>query len=402
MKKIPVTVLSGFLWAGKTTLLNNILSQRWDKKVALIVNDMWEVNIDANLIKSWNNLSTTEEKLVEMDNGCVCCTLREDLLIEVEKLAQEWKYDALIIESSGISEPVPVAQTFSYVDEETGIDLWKWADLDTMVTVVDAHDFLNKFWSDKTLAEIQMWLDETDHRPLVNLIVEQIEFCNIILLNKCDLISKEDLHYVKWIIRSLQSEAQIIETVNSDVDIKEIIETGLFDYDKASASPLWIQELESGWHAHHTSEIDEYGISSFIYNRERPFHPKRFMDALNNTWAWVVRSKWVCWIASRNDFAGNWSLAWGSIKLDPLWRWMWSLTHEEREIYSPEENKEYEKEYWAKEFWDKKTEFVIIWVKMNDEEIIALLDSALLTDDEMQNPESWKDFEDPLPEWEIV
>jgi len=402
MKKIPVTVLSWFLGSGKTTLLNNILNQRWDKKVALIINDMWEVNIDANLVKNWNNLSHTEEKLVEMDNGCVCCTLREDLLIEVEKLAQEWKYDALIIESSWISEPVPVAQTFSYIDEETGIDLSKWATLDTMVTVVDAHDFLNQFWSDKTLAEIKMWIDETDDRPLVNLIVEQIEFCNIIVLNKCDLVSKDELHYIKRIIKSLQSDAQIIETINSNVDIKDIINTWLFDYDKAALSSLWIKELESWGHATHESEVDEYGITSFVYQREKPFHPKRFMEAVNQDWLGVVRSKWIFWVASRNNFAGNWSLAGWSIKIDPMWRWMWSLSKEERFLYSPEWFEEYEKEYWNKPFWDRKNEIVIIWVDMDKNHIIKLLDKALLTDEEMKNPEEWKNFEDPLPIWNIA
>ncbi len=402
MKKIPVTVLSWFLWAGKTTLLNHILSQRWDKKVALIVNDMWEVNIDANIVKNENNLSQTEEKLVELDNWCVCCTLREDLLIEVEKLAKEWKYDALIIESSWISEPVPVAQTFTYVDEQTGIDLWKWAYLDTMVTVVDANNFINQFGSDKTLADIKMWIDENDDRPLVNLIVEQIEFCNIIILNKCDLVSKEELHYIKWIIKSLQSEAKIIETINSKIDIKNVVDTWLFDFDKASSSPLWIKELESWGHINHTPETEEYWISSFIYKKEKPFHPERFMQAVNKNWAWVVRSKGVFWLASRNDIAWNWSLAWWSIKIDPMWRWMWSFSKQERISYSKEQNEEYEKEFWDKPFWDRRNEIVVIWVDMNNDEIIWFLDYALLTKEEMENPEIWKNFSDPLPKWQII
>ncbi len=401
MKKIPVTVLSWFLWAWKTTLLNHILKQRWDKKVALIVNDMWEINVDATLVKNWNNLSKTEEKLVEMDNWCVCCTLREDLLIEVEKLAKEGKYDALIIESSGISEPVPVAQTFSYIDEETGVDLTKWAELDSMVTVVDAYNFLDQFWSDKTLADIKIWLSDEDDRPLVNLIVEQIEFCNIVILNKCDLVSKEELKYIKWIIRWLQADAKIIETTNSKVDISEIVDTKLFDYDKATMSPLWIKELESWWHHTHVSETDEYWITSFVYKRYKPFHPERFLEIINKTWPWVVRSKWLVWIASRNDYAWNWSLAGWSIKLDAMWRWMASFSREERIAYDPVQNMEYEKEYVWKRFWDRTNEFVVIWVKMDNQEIEKLLDYALVTDEEMNNPEKWSEFEDNLPKWFI-
>lgn len=401
MKKIPVTVLSWFLWAWKTTLLNNILKQRWDKKVALIVNDMWEINVDYNLVKNWNSLSKTDEKLVEMSNWCICCTLREDLLVEVEKLAHEWKYDAIIIESTWISEPVPVAQTFSFIDEETWIDLSKFAYLDTMVTVVDAKNFLSQFWSDKTLADVKMWLDESDDRPLVNLIVEQIEFCDIVILNKTDLVSSEELHYIKSIIRSLQADAKIIESVNWNVDIKEIVDTWLFDFDKASLSPLWVKELENWWHKNHNPETLEYWITSFVYKREKPFHPERFMNAVSKTWNWVVRSKWVFWLASRNDIAWNWSLAWWSIKADPLGRWMASFSKEEREIFNPEEAIVYEKEFWNKPFWDRRTEFVIIWVEMDKEEIIKILDEALLTDEEMKNPKNWKNLSDPLPKWMV-
>lgn len=396
MKKIPVTVLSWFLWAGKTTLLNNILKQRWDKKVALIVNDMWEINVDANLIeKWWNSLSQTEEKLVQLSNWCICCTLRWDLLQEVKKIWEEWKYDAIIIESSWISEPIPIAQTFSYIDDMTWVNLGEFAYLDTMVTVVDAFNFLKYFSSDKTLAQINMWMSEYDNRTLVNLIVEQIEFCNVIILNKVDLVWEEDLKYIKSIIKWLQNDAKIIETVKSQVDIKEIIWTWLFDFEKANKSPLWVKELE--WN--HIPEVEEYGITSFIYKREKPFHPERFMQVANKNWPGVIRSKWIFWVATRNDFAWNWSLAWWSIQVDPLWRWFWSFSREQRIEYSPLENEFYEKEFWDKPHWDRRIEFVIIWVEMNKEEIENILDEALLTDEEMKDTENWKNFSDPMPKW---
>ena len=368
-------------------------------KVALIVNDMGEINIDANLVKNEITLSQTEEKLVEMDNGCICCTLRDDLLQEVKRLWEEGKYDALIIESSGISEPVPVAQTFSYIDEESGIDLGQFARLDTMVTVVDAGNFLAHFWSDKTLADIKMWLDENDDRTLVNLMVEQIEFANVIILNKIDLVSPEEKKYILWVIRGLQAEAKIIETTESQVDISEIVNTGLFDYDAASHSPLWVKELESWGHHTHTPETEEYWVQSFIYKRQIPFHPERFAQICETNWPWVVRSKGIIWLASRNNLAWNWSQAGGSIRLDGLGRWMGSFSYEEREAYSPQLNYEYEKEYWDLEFWDRRTELVIIWVDMDKEHILAMLDAALLSKEELKNPESWSEMKDSFPAW---
>lgn len=398
-KKMPVTVLSGFLWAGKTTLLNHILHQRWDMKVAVIVNDMWEVNIDAHLVKNEISLSQTEEKLVEMDNGCICCTLRDDLLVEVKRLGEQGKYDAIIIESSGISEPVPVAQTFSFADEESGINLWEFSYIDTMVTVVDAGNFMNHFGSDMTLAELKMGLSDEDDRPLVNLMVEQIEFANIIILNKIDLVSPEEKKYILGIIRWLQADAKIIETSESQIDIKEIVNTGLFDFDAASSSPLWIKELESGWHATHTPETEEYGVNSFVYKKDRPFHPDRFAGICSTNWPWVIRSKGLIWLATRNDFAWNWSQAWGSVRLDGAGRWMWSFTKQERLMYNPEYYEEYENEFWNTLHGDRRIELVVIWVNMNEEAIRKLLDSALVTDEEFHNHEDWKNYNDPFPAW---
>ncbi len=368
-------------------------------KVALIVNDMGEINIDANLVKNEITLSQTEEKLVEMDNGCICCTLRDDLLQEVKRLWEEGKYDALIIESSGISEPVPVAQTFSYIDEESGIDLGQFARLDTMVTVVDAGNFLAHFWSDKTLADVKMWLDEHDDRTLVNLMVEQIEFANVIILNKIDLVTPDEKKYILWVIRGLQAEAKIIETTESRVDISEIVNTGLFNYDSAARSPLWVKELESGGHHTHTPETEEYWVSSFVYKRQIPFHPERFGRICSENWPGVIRSKGIIWLASRNDLAGNWSQAGGSIRLDGLGRWMASFSKQERIAYSPEENDAYEEEFGEKVFGDRRIELVIIWVNMDNDSIIELFDSALLTAEELKNPESWNKMKDMFPQW---
>lgn len=398
-KKIPVTVLSWFLWAGKTTLLNKILHQRWDLKVAVIVNDMWEVNIDANLVKNEISLSHTEEKLVEMDNGCICCTLRDDLLIEVKRLCEEGRYDAIIIESSGISEPVPVAQTFSFEDEESGINLGDFSYIDTMVTVVDAGNFMKHFWSDQTLAELKMWVNDEDERPLVNLMVEQIEFADVIILNKIDLVTPEEKKYILWIIKGLQADAKIIETQESEVDMKEIINTGKFDFERASSSPLWIKELESGWHHTHTPETEEYGVWSFVYKSEIPFHPERFAKICAIEWPSVIRSKGIVWLASRNDFAGNWSQAWGSIRLDGMGRWISSLSEAEKAENNIEFDPEYEEEFWDKRYGDRRTELVVIGVDMDKDEVKKILDSALITDDEYQNPDSWKNFTDPLPAW---
>jgi len=393
MQAIPVTILTGFLGSGKTTLLNNLIEKHPEKKFAIIENAFGDINIDNDLVIG------ADESIFELSNGCICCTLREDLLIEVKRLCEEWKYDAIIIESSGISEPVPVAQTFSFVDEESGIDLWDFSYIDTMVTVVDAGNFMKHFWSDQTLADLRMWVNDEDERPLVNLMVEQIEFANVIILNKLDLVTPQEKKYILGIIRGLQCEAKIIETEESKIDIKEIINTGVFDFEKASMSPLWIQELESGGHNEHTPETEEYGVASFVYKPEKPFHPERFAEICALEWPWVIRSKGIVWLASRNDYAWNWSQAWGSIRLDGMGRWVSSLSEAEREEHNIEYDQEYEKEFWDKQYGDRRNELVIIGVDMDGEEVRKILDWALLTDEEFHDQESWKDFTDRLPAW---
>lgn len=374
-KPIPVTVLSWFLWAGKTTLLKHILTQRGDKKIALIVNDMAELNIDASLIKNGVELSQTEEKLVEMSNGCICCTLRDDLIHEVKKLCEQGKYDALIIESTGISEPVPVAQTFSYVDDKTGIDLWQRAKLDTMVTVVDAKDFLKQFYSAESLHNMWQVDDAEDERTISHLLVEQVEFANIIVINKSDLISEQEFSKLFSVIRSLNTDARIITTSHGKIDIDDIVNTGLFDYEQASQAPLWVKEMEWWWHTSHTPETEEYGITSFIYTRYQPFDMDQLRKVLQEWLPGVVRAKGVCWLADDNANAFEFAIAWGEVSIIPFWRWMGAQTKQELEMNGQRD--EY-LEIKDRPHQDRVTQLVIIWVKMNKENISQLLDIALI------------------------
>ena len=394
-KKMPVTVLSWFLGAGKTTLLKHLLENREGHKLAVIVNDMAEINIDASLIKQWVKLDQTQEKLVELSNGCICCTLRGDLIESVKKLAEEGQYDAIVIESTGISEPIPVAQTFSYVDEETGIDLTQFAYLDTAVTVVDAVNFLRDFSGQDSLGDRDMATDEADTRTVVNLLTDQVEFCDVLIVNKIDDLCEEDKITLRKILKWLQPTAQYIETNYGKVDFATIVDTGLFDFDTASTSSWWMQEYHNG-HAHHRPETEEYGITSFVYRRDRPFHPERLHRIAQMGLPWVIRSKWFFWLVSQPSIAGNWSQAWWSIKVNAAWRWLASLSSQEIEEFGY-------KDAWDQvknnSYGDRKTEMVIIGIDYDQDSLEKLLDGALVTDEEWQ--QNFRDFEDPFEKYMV-
>ena len=396
--RLPVTVLSGFLGAGKTTVLSHILNNRENKKVAVIVNDMSEINIDASLVENEVSLNHSEEKLVEMSNGCICCTLREDLLIEINKLAEEKKFDYLVIESTGISEPLPVAETFTFEDEN-GVSLSDAANLDTMVTVVDAVNFIKDYEEAKYLQETGESLGEDDERSVADLLVDQIEFADVILISKTDLVEDKDIDKLKAIIKTLNTQAEIIPIKEGNVEIDKVLNTGLFDFAKAKEAPGWLKEMRG----EHIPETEEYGISSFTYTARRPFLPEKFYNFLHSTekYGKLIRSKGFFWLGSRLEYAGQWSQAGGIARYGfagMFWRSVpkqdWPT--DEQVLASIKAN-------WVEPFGDMRQELVFIGQGLDESAIKKALDECLVSEDDMlKGEEFWTNLDDPFPPWQEV
>jgi G3E family GTPase len=392
-RQLPVTVLSGFLGAGKTTVLNHVLNNREGKRVAVIVNDMSEVNIDGRLVREGGSeLSRVDEALVELTNGCICCTLRQDLLDEVARLAKEERFDYLLIESSGISEPLPVAETFTFVDD-SGTSLEEVARLDTMVTVVDAYNFMRDYRSDDELAERGLTTSADDTRAIVDLLVEQVEFADVILINKIDLVTAEAVNQLEAILSRLNPTAKIVRIDHGQVALAEVLDTGRFDFEQAALSPEWLE------HDHDHDHAEEYGISSFVFRARRPFHPGRLFEALeSDALDCLIRSKGFIWLATRHDEIGIWSQAGSIVTLEYGGEW-WSVVPKSEWPDMPEERAEIQSQM-EEPFGDRRQELVLIGQDMDRAQVEAVFNACLLTDQELAlGTKGWRKFDDPFGDW---